>query len=228
MKADWRTEAPQWAILAAMFALALVSWTNAPDRIPVHWNVTGDIDRSAGSSRLLALPLVALGLSSLLRFLPRIDPGRANYPRFATAYTIIRIVMLLVLAGAYSLVHLWIRGRPVDVGVVAPMMIGLLFVVLGSLMGKLRPNWFVGIRTPWTLSSKIAWVRTHRIGGWLFLLLGATTLVAAPLLGPRATTWQLVGGAAAIGVWSMIYSYLVWRTDPHKVAPAGTLPADEE
>jgi uncharacterized membrane protein len=162
METDWRVEAPQLAILVAMFALAVVTWPTAPDQIPVHWNIRGEVDRYGGRFEgLLLLPLIATGLYVLLRAVPRFDPGRANYASFATAFGVIRIASLAMLASVYAMVHLALRGRNVNVNVVVPLLVGALFVVIGTTMEKLRPNWFVGVRTPWTLSSKSAWARTH-------------------------------------------------------------------
>ncbi len=110
---------------------------------------------------------------------------------------------------------------------VGPLLTGGLLIVIGNLSGKLRPNWFIGIRTPWTLSSKTAWVRTHRIGGRLMVLLGAV-LVGAALIGePRTARSILLGGLLAFALWSLGYSYWVWRGDPDKVPPAGTQPGGE-
>lgn len=87
MRTNWRTEWPHWAMLAAMFLLAAVTWRSAPDRLPVHWGLGGEVDRYGGRFEgLLGLPTLALGLYLLLRWLPRIDPGRANYAQFAGAY----------------------------------------------------------------------------------------------------------------------------------------------
>jgi uncharacterized membrane protein len=227
MKTDWRIESPQIALLVAMFVLALVTWPTAPEQIPVHWNAAGDVDRYGGKVEgLLAMPLIATGLYLLLRFLPRIDPGRANYALFTNTYVLIRIGMLVVIAALYGVIHLWIRGRETNISTVVPMLIGGLFILLGASMGKLRPNWFIGIRTPWTLSSKAAWVRTHRIGGWLFILLGLVLMVLVPLTEPRRAFPALAIAAAALALWSMVYSYIVWRADPDKVPPAGTTPAE--
>jgi uncharacterized membrane protein len=227
MKVTWQTELPQWVILAGMFILALITWHSAPGQIPVHWNLAGEVDRYGGKFEgLLAIPLLALAIYLLLLFLPRIDPGRANYARFAGVYTTFRIAILVLLALVYAVVHLWIRQRPVNVSVVMPAFIGGLMVVLGSLLGKIRPNWFVGIRTPWTLSSKTSWTRTHRLGGWLFLLVGLATLVSGAISAPVAF-YVLMGGLGLTVVWTVVYSYVVWRGDPDKVPPAGTLPADD-
>jgi len=225
MKLTWRTEWLHWVLLLVMFALAAASWDSAPDRIPVHWGIDGRVDRYGGRFEgLLAMPMVALGLYLAMRFLPRIDPGRANYEGFAGAYATIRLAVLALMAGIYGVVHLWIRDRQVRMETVVPLLLGALFVVLGNALGKLRPNWFFGIRTPWTLSSKLAWTRTHRAGGWIFIAIGVLTMGMA-VAHAGWVVWFAIA-AVAVGVLGLVvYSYLLWRSDPDKVPPAGTLPA---
>jgi len=228
MKLSWRTEWPHWVLLAGMFALAATAWGTAPDRIPVHWNIAGQVDRwGSRFEGLLAIPLLSLGIYLLMVLLPRIDPGRANYDAFSGPYSTLRLLVLAVMAVIYGLVHLWMRGVPVDIGVWVPLVVGAMFVVIGNLLGKVRPNWFVGIRTPWTLSSKLAWTRTHRAGAWFFIVAGLLFMATAFAHAP----WVVIGvfvvlfaGVAALTV----YSYLVWRSDPDKTPPAGTLPANDE
>jgi uncharacterized membrane protein len=227
IRLTWRTELPQWLVIAGMFLLAGVTWSWAPERIPVHWNVAGEVDRYGGKVEgLLGIPLLALGIYLLMVMLPRFDPGRANYPRFAGAYTVIRISLVTLLAVLYGVVHLWIRGRQVDVATVAPLLVGGLLIVLGSLMGKIRPNWFVGIRTPWTLSSKRAWGKTHRAGGWVFIAMGLATIATGVLRSAWAAGALLVillGGTGGL----IAYSYVAWRDADDKIPPAGTLPAED-
>lgn len=227
MKTDWRVEAPQIAMLVGMFGLALVTWPIAPEQIPVHWNAAGEVDRYGGKFEgLLLMPLIATALYLLLRFSPRIDPGRANYAQFANTYALIRVGSLVLIVALYGVLHMWIRGREVNMSAVVSILVGALFVLFGASMGKLRPNWFVGIRTPWTLSSKTSWVRTHRVGGWLFVVLGLMLMVLLPLTDQRLVFPVLAVGAACVALWSLIYSYIVWRNDPDKVPPAGTTPAE--
>jgi uncharacterized membrane protein len=99
--------------------------------------------------------------------------------------------------------------------------------MLSNIMGKIRPNWFVGIRTPWSLSSKLAWTKTHRVGGWLFIVLGLGIAATAFIKSEWAVSVVLItaiGGSLAL----VVYSYFVWRNDPNRVPPAGTSPAPEE
>lgn len=227
MKTTWRTEWPHWVLIAAMFALAAWSWDRAPDRIAVHWGLTGQPDRWGGKFEgLLAVPLLSIGIYALMLLLPRLDPGRANYASFAGPYRWLRLAVLSVMTGVYLLIVLWTVGRRVPIETAVPILVGALFVGLGNIMGKVRPNWFVGIRTPWTLSSKVAWDRTHRAGGWLFVLLGAL-LVACGFV---KAAWMLgvVIAVGAVGVLGLtVWSYLLWRGDPDKTPPAGTLPAND-
>jgi uncharacterized membrane protein len=92
-------------------------------------------------------------------------------------------------------------------------------------MGKLRPNWFIGIRTPWTLSSKRAWVQAHRVAGYLYVAAGAA-MVGATLLNPRAAFLVTLAGAFTPALVAIPYSWWIWRNDPERMPPAGTLPAE--
>jgi immunity protein, SdpI family len=228
IRTSWWTEGPQWLLLLAMFALGAWTWSTAPERVPVHWNAAGEVDRYGGKPEgLFMLPAVALGVYLLLLLLPRLDPGRANYATFAGAYNVIRLTMLAFFAALYGWTVLEMRGRTtLNAEVVMAFLTGLLFIVLGGVMGKIRPNWFVGVRTPWTLSSKRSWVKTHRLAGWLFVLAGLTVwacFIASPGWMGQAI---MVAAALAAGV-PAAYSYFVWRTDPDKVPPALTLPLDD-
>lgn len=214
-------EASMIAILAAMFGWAALSFWTAPDRFPVHWNLRGEVDRYGGRFEgMLVLPLVTLALYLLLTFLPRIDPGKRNYANFAGAYAVLRLAIVAFLGALYVFMQAAARGRTLDLGGILPFAMGALFLVLGNVMGKLRPNWFVGIRTPWTLSSAESWNRTHRAGGWVFVGLGLATMVSALLAG-RAAFPITVGMLLAASLGLVVYSYVVWKDDPEKVPPAG-------
>jgi uncharacterized membrane protein len=169
---------------------------------------------------MLALPMIALALYLLLLFLPRIDPGRMNYANMAGAYTVIRAMIVAFLGAVYLLMQTIARGGRVDLLNVLPFGLGMLLLVLGNVMGKLRPNWFVGIRTPWTLSSAESWNRTHRAGGWVFVALGIVTMAVALVAG-RAALPISVALLLLATLGLAVYSYRVWRADPDKVPPAG-------
>jgi uncharacterized membrane protein len=227
MKLSWRVELFQLAIMAGMFAVAAWAWPHVPDRLPVHWNLQGEVDRYGGKFEgLFLLPLVTLGLYILLMLLPLIDPGRLNYQNFRKAYNAIRIVLVLFMALIFSMSILAAFGYEGNTTTVVLAAMGAMFIVLGNFMGKIRPNWFVGVRTPWTLSSKLSWDKTHRLAGWLFVLMGALFMLLAMV----QATWMFIVvftiNALCI-LWMVVYSYLVYRRDPDRTSPAATLPGNE-
>ena len=172
----------------------------------------------------MVLPLVALVIYFVMLLVPRIDPGRANYASFAPAYNTVRMLVLLVLAAVQVFSVLEARGRVMNMDMIVPLFVGIILVVVGNVLGKLRPNWFVGIRTPWTLSSKESWLRTHRAGGWVFIVSGVLMMI----VGLFRSQWYLgvLRGCLSAGVLGLIvYSYVVWKNDPEKTPPAGTTPA---
>jgi uncharacterized membrane protein len=224
VKTNWRTELALLALIALMFAAALMVWPSAPSGIPVHWNASGEVDRYGGKFEgLLLLPLMALGIYLLMRYLPNIDPGRVNYARFVGAYTAMRAGVLLLMAGIYGMVIAWVLKAPVDMSRAVPVAVGALFVLFGSILGQIKPNWFVGIRTPWTLSSTESWARTHRLGGRVFVALGVLFAVTG-LFKLGSFGFVVIGASIAAVAALMVYSYLVWRTDPAKQPPPGTPP----
>jgi uncharacterized membrane protein len=211
-----------------MFLASAIVWSMAPERIPVHWNINGQVDRYGGKwEGLLLMPVVAAGIYLLMLVLPRIDPGRANYDGFQHAYRVIRLAILAFLALFHAAIIATALGCTLDIARLALLANGVLLLVLGNVMGKIRPNWFCGIRTPWTLSSKLSWTRTHRMGGRLFVLLGLLTF-GATFLPPPWNVAIFLGPTLLATAWLVIYSYLVWRRDPDRVPPSGTTPAEEQ
>ncbi len=224
MKLDWRIEWPQWAVIAAMFAAAALFWSSSPAQFPVHWNAYGAVDRYGGRFEgVLMLPLAALGTYFLLVLLPLVDPGRANYDQFAHAYAALRLALILFLGVTWAAMQAVARGYQIGMAELPNLAVGAILLVTGNLLAKVRPNWFIGIRTPWTLSSKTAWDRTHRLGGWLFVVAGILVLadVLVPVPYRAIPLVALPAGAALVAI---VYSYFAWRTAPDKVPPAGTMP----
>jgi uncharacterized membrane protein len=221
MPTDRRLELAQWLILAGIVLVTLWAWPRVPDQVPVHWNAAGQIDRYGGKAEgLLLVPALAFGFYALFLVLPRLDPGRASYARFGRAYGIIRVAFLALMAVVQVVIVAAALGSPVNTSRIIIVAVGGLFALLGSVLGQIRPNWFVGIRTPWTLSSVRSWDATHRLGGRVFVAVG----LAAALVGlarPEWGFWALMLGMA-VGVTAIIvYSYRVWRADPDKVPPPG-------
>lgn len=228
MKVNWKAEIPLIALIVGMWLAAAWMWPSSPGRFPVHWGPSGEVDRYGGRIEgLLLMPAIAVAIYLLMLFVPRLDPGRMNYAKFAGAWYTMRASSLALLALLYAVTLLSARGVPIDMPRFIGLAVGAMFFVMGNVLGKLRPNWFFGVRTPWTLSSKLSWNKTHRLAGWVFVL-GGLLLMAAGLVG-TPTAMGIAFAVLMAGVLGAVtYSYFVWRSDPDRVPPAGTLPANDD
>jgi uncharacterized membrane protein len=215
MGSKWLTLAP-WLIVAAMFVAGLVAWPFAPDSIPVHWSLAGDVNRYGSKLEgLFLMPAVALLVLLLMTFLPRIDPRRASYASFARAYSFILVLIAAFLGVIYAMTLAVTFGIPLNVSRVVLPLMGLLLIGIGVVLQQVRPNWFVGIRTPWTLSSERSWTATHSLGRWVFIGMGAAFVLAGAL----ETAWaaKLAIALLLLGVAGLVvYSFFVWRDDPNR------------
>jgi uncharacterized membrane protein len=210
---------PGLVVLAAAAGFSIWAYPQLPAEVATHFDLDGD--PNGWSSRFLAtilVPVIGLVMVAVFVVVPRIDPRRANYPLFSPTYWTIVNALLVFLAGVHVLMLGKGLGWVVDMGKVAGLGIGGLFILLGNLMTRIRPNWFMGIRTPWTLSSDTVWRKTHRFGGAAFAIAGVcmatTALVATPWLRTGAIG---MAGAAAIG--SVVYSYVIWKREQNGAAP---------
>ena len=207
--------------LVLMFGLSAYAWIQLPPdaQVPVHWNLSGEIDGYASKAlALLFTPLLTAGLVALLSVVPRLDPRRANLHRSSTAYQVmcsaIVVLMLLIHAGLVLIA----LGVPLDLTVVIGVGVGALLFVIGTQLSNTRSNWFMGVRTPWTLESDLSWRKTHRLAARLFMAVGLISAGAAVLGPSEVYFWVLMIGLLGSIAWIVGYSYLVWRDDPDRAA----------
>lgn len=201
-------------VIALMVAFALAVYGRLPEQIPTHFDLSGEpddwSDRFPGA---FVMPALAAGVYLLLFALRRIDPRRAHYQRFEGTYWVILNVIAITMAAFQVLTLGLALGWPIDMGRAITVTVGLLFVGLGNYLPRIRSNWWIGIRTPWTLESETVWRETHRVAGWTFVAAGLA-LVAGGLFVPAGTREWTSGIALAIGVAvPFVYSYLAFRRE---------------
>jgi uncharacterized membrane protein len=203
-----------FAVAALTIAVSAWAYPGLPDTVATHWNLRGEPD--GFSSRLVAAalgPLLVLGLRLLSEVLPRIDPKRPRSESFFDTYWLLINGLLLFLGALHLAVIGTGLGWAIDIGRLVPIGVGLLFILVGNYLGRVEPNWFLGIRTPWTLSSDAVWRRVHRTGAWLFVGGGVLFIVTAFV--PRlAVVPLLVGIVAVVAVVPVVQSYVLWRKLP--------------
>lgn len=222
-------------LIAIMVAIAVYGWiaTPAGAAIPVHWRLDGTPDRYGAKLEGFALlPAIALGLTALFAVLPRIDPRGANLQRSPAPYLVAWIGVLAILTAAQAMLTLVATGA-VSAEESAALMprvvvvaVSLLFVALGNVLGKARPNWFVGVRTPWTLSSDYSWDKTHRLIGRLWVAAGVLSVVAA-LFAPAPWLFAvLLTGVLGSALVAVVMSYVWWRRDPVRETRSASVEGD--
>jgi uncharacterized membrane protein len=193
------------------FAGMAAAWCFAPGEVPLHWNAAGAIDSWGGKANLLWMGVLPLAFALFLHWLPRIDPKRDSWTRHAKTYDLIKVLLVVSLA-AFGWVSAAVAlGLPFDVSALVRVLVGLLLIGLGNVMGRLKRNYFVGIKTPWALADDEVWRLTHRRGG--FVMVGLGLVFALSLFIPAgealAAVLVVVGGGAF--VYIVVYSYLAWR-----------------
>ncbi len=207
-------------VVAAMSLLSAWAWTRLPAgaQVPIHWGIDGQVDGYASKEvGLLLLPVVAVAITALLAVIPRFEPRRANLERSGKAYGAVWITVITLLGGIHVLAVAAALGADLEVARLVLMGTGAVFVVIGNYLPKVRPNYLMGIRTPWTLASDLSWVRTHRVGGRLFVIEGLVLVVLGLLdVGPELLAVTIVGAIALLLVIVSVYSYQVWKVDPGK------------
>ncbi|HVA87695.1 MAG TPA: SdpI family protein [Candidatus Saccharimonadales bacterium] len=206
-------------LVAGMLLVSAWAWPQLPPgaQIPIHWNINGRANGFAPRELgLFFVPLLALVLTGLFAIVPRVEPRRANLMRSSRAYGAVWIGVLCVMFVLHVVTTLIVLGHPLAISTWVHVALGLLFMVIGNYLGKVRSNFMFGIRTPWTLSSDLSWNRTHRLGGRLFVVFGFAMVVVGLIGEPRLATSILIGGLIAIAVVLTVYSYLVWRADPDR------------
>ncbi len=214
MTFNWKREwIPIAAILGSFLASAAL-YGRLPEPMPIHWNAAGAPDNFG--SRLTGaflLPATSLGVYLLVFVLPQIDPRRANIERFIETYRFIRTVIVLFLTYFHGVVlYAVVRGDQRLSSSVITAGVGIFFVVLGNYLPRVRSNWFMGIRTPWTLSSEQVWRATHRLAGRLFVVAGLATLFLS-FFRAAWTVWGTMGSLLLAGLVPIVYSYLRYRQE---------------
>jgi len=205
-------------VVGILLIVSAWAWIQLPAdaQVPIHWGVDGQPNGYASKAvGLLLLPLTTAGVAALFWIIPTIEPRRANILKSEKAYTVIWVGVVLLLAAMDLAAVAATMGSQLDITMLAIVGTGVLFIVIGNYLPKVRPNYMIGIRTPWTLTSDLSWDRTHRIGGRLIVLEGIAFILLGVLRPPReALAIMLIGGIAVFLVFVFAYSYRVWKTDP--------------
>jgi uncharacterized membrane protein len=210
----WQKAAIAVIILISL-ALGIFFYGQLPERMASHWNASGQADGySEKGMGVFLIPGLLVFLAVLWFVIPKIDPKRKNIEAFREQYDTFFVIISIFFLLVYAQILLWNMGTEISPNLVMPIGLGILFFYIGVLVESAKQNWFVGIRTPWTLSSEKVWDRTHKLGGKLYKVAGVIALLG--ILSLEHAVWFIIVPVLLVSGYLIIYSYLEYKKENGK------------
>lgn len=200
------------AIILLSFAVAFYFYPLVPEKMASHWNAQGNVD--GYTSRwwgLFLMPIISLVMFLFFILIPKIDPLKENIEKFRKYFDGFIILIIIFLFYIYILSISWNLGLRFDMGRFMIPALGLLFYYCGILVENAKRNWFIGIRTPWTLSNDRVWEKTHKMGGKLFKVAGLVILIG--IFFPKYALFFVFIPIFLAVVYTTAYSYLEYQKE---------------
>ena len=209
LKTDW----PVWILLLLPFVVIAVYWNQLPEELPSHWNAAGEVDDYSRKGFIVFLmPVIAICTYLLLLAVPYIDPKRKTSSG-QKALRVFRLVTPLLMLAIFAIIFAKWLGYDFHIGRPLTLSLILLFFILGNYLITVKPNYFIGIRTPWTLESEDIWRKTHRLGGWLWVVCSTLMLIAWFFVDPERMISLFVGVVIAMSLIPVGYSFYLYFKD---------------
>lgn len=186
--------------------IGVILWDKLPDQVPVHWNMSGEVDDYATKTQaVFAMPLVLVAFQWICVLGTSLDPKKQNISDkiFTLVLWIIPIISLL----CNSMVFATALGHKVSVEIIMPLFMGALFVVIGNYLPKCKQSYTVGIKIPWTLDDEENWNKTHRLAGFLWVI-GGVIIMSTAFLG---AFWLFFVVLIPMVLIPFIYSYCLYK-----------------
>ncbi len=205
-------------IVMVLIALSLLAgvllWNQLPDPMPSHWDandhVNGYMPKVWG---VFMIPLMAMGLLALFLIIPSIDPLKANIAQFRETFNLFITLIITFVFYVYGLTIVWSLGyQNFKMSAALLPFLGILFIFIGYLLRRAKRNFFIGIRTPWTLSSDSVWDKTHQVGSVLFMISGVFAFLGAFFGGETAFLLMLIPLIGST-LFLVVYSYILYRDE---------------
>ena len=211
MKATFKSEWIYLVIIAIPFLYLAYIWDSLPEKVPVHWNLEGEIDRYGSKTELLIIPFVLPLLTYLIFFVvPYIDPKKQiemmgkKYHQLKFIFVLMMSVLAVYIIHASSIATLT-SAKFIFIG------IAMIIAVLGNYLQSIKPNYFIGIRTPWTLESNEVWKLTHRLAGKLWVSGGILIGILTLFIDKNLFFWIFIGIIIIITIIPLLYSYFKFK-----------------
>lgn len=198
------------SILALAFAVGAGLYSTMPEKVAVHWNIAGKADGFAGKPfGIFLLPVLMVFICAVFELIIRIDPLKSNIESFKKHYEMFVIYSMCFMLYIYGLTLMYNKGYVFNMATFMIPPFSALFFIIGNVIENSRRNWFVGIRTPWTLSSDDVWARTHKLGSKLYKISSGITLLG--MIFQTAAVYFMVVPVLASSIYLLIFSYLIYN-----------------
>ncbi|MDJ0590085.1 MAG: SdpI family protein [Pleurocapsa sp. MO_226.B13] len=207
--------------VAGMLALSIWAWVQLPAdaRIATRFDFDGSpiayMNKLGG---LLLLPLMTFSIALVDLILPRIEPNRDNLKRSGKAYAVFSAGIVIFFSIVHVAIVLSALEQAVDIPTIITLTLGGFLIVTGNYLSKIRRNYSFGLRTPWTLSSDLAWNKTHRWAGWFTVVHGVALMVTSVRSHTILPVIVLISFVIVSIVILPVYSYLLWKSDSNRIA----------
>lgn len=206
IRKHWKMLALTSVIILLPALAGVILWNRLPDRMPTHWNVSGEIDSwSSKPFAVFGLPLILLAAQWLCLLGTAADPKKENHSDKVLQLVIWIIPVLSVVL--HVLTYAAALGHGVRMEMIMPVLVGLILVIMGNYLPKCKQNYTIGIKIPWTLNSEENWNRTHRMAGRLWVVCGLVCM----LTGFFGGFWIFLGLVLVMVLVPFLYSWLLFR-----------------
>ncbi|MBN2881564.1 SdpI family protein [Candidatus Woesearchaeota archaeon] len=197
-------------IIALLFIFSISVFLILPEKIVTHWDENsipnGTMNKTLG---VFLTPLITLFIYALLIFIPRIDPLKKNFKDFQKEYSLFTTVFLLFMTYMQVITMLWNLNIKIPIFLATIPALSILFITIGTTFENIKPNWFIGIRTPWTLSNENVWKKTHKEGSKVFKIMGI--LLLATIAVPKLAFYMLIIIILTGVIYLTVYSYIQYK-----------------
>lgn len=186
----------------------LIMWDRLPDKLPTHWNFSGEIDGwSSKPFAVFGLPSIMLGLHLLCAFGTSFDPKTRNFNKkvMGIVLWVCPVLSLLCMTATYAAA----LGYDVRVEFIIPLFMGVIFLIIGNYLPKCKQNYTIGIKIPWTLNDEENWSKTHRFAGLVWTACALVVIIGAFF--KKAVVFTTFVPIAVMVIVPMIYSYIYYR-----------------
>jgi uncharacterized membrane protein len=201
-------------MIIASTLVGIALWSQLPDPMASHWDVNDQVNGYMSKFwGVFLMPLMTVGLFLLFLAIPNIDPLKANIAQFRETFNLFIVLFVGFMIYIYFLTLLWNLGYTgFNMSNAMLPALGILYFFIGYMLRKAKRNFFIGIRTPWTLSSDQVWDETHRVGSVLFMIAGALAFLGA-FVGGTAAIWFVIVPILVSVLVTLIYSYVLYQME---------------